>query len=113
MLLFMITLPVQFIALTLAGWVNRSQQDVIEYLHEENRVLREQLGGKRLRFTNGQRRRVAAKAKTVGRKGLFEIETLVTPDTLLRWYRGLIARKYDGSKARRPVAPRQRPISSN
>ena len=41
----------QFLALTFAGWVNRSQQDVIEYLKEENRVLREQLGARRLRFT--------------------------------------------------------------
>jgi hypothetical protein len=60
-----------------AGWVNRSQQDVIEYLEEENRVVREQLGGRRLLFTDGQRRRLAAKAKAIGRKGLFEISTLV------------------------------------
>ncbi len=53
----------QFLALTFAGWVNRSQQDVIEYLKEENRVLREQLGARRLRFTDDQRRRLAAKAK--------------------------------------------------
>jgi transposase InsO family protein len=92
--------------LTFAGWVNRGQQDVIEYLHEENRVLREQLSGRRLRFTDGQRRRLAAKAKVIGRKGLFEIGTLVTPDTLLRWYRRLIARKYDGSKTRKPGRPK-------
>ncbi len=48
-------LQLQFLMLIFAGWVNRSQQDVLEYLQEENRVLREQLGGKRLRFTNGQR----------------------------------------------------------
>jgi transposase InsO family protein len=97
----MSTLQLQFLMLILAGWVNRSQQNVIEYLQEENRVLREQLGGKRLLFTDGQRRRLAAKAKAIGRRGLFEIGTLVTPDTLLRWYRRLIAKKYDGSKARR------------
>jgi hypothetical protein len=51
--------------LIFAGWLNRSQQDVIEYLQEENRVLREQLGGKRLRFTDGQRRRLAVKAKAI------------------------------------------------
>jgi transposase InsO family protein len=89
-----------------AGWVNRSQQDVIEYLQEENRVLREQLGGKRLPFTDRQRRRLAAKAKAIGRKGLFEISTLVTPDTLLRWYRRLIANKYDGSRNRTVGRPR-------
>jgi hypothetical protein len=49
--------------LILAGWVNRSQQDVIEYLQAENRVLRLQLGEGRLLFTDGQRRRLAAKAR--------------------------------------------------
>jgi putative transposase len=99
-------LPLQFLMLIFAGWVNRHQQDVIEYLQEENRALREQLGGKRLRFTDQQRRRLAVKAKQVGRRGLFEIETLVTPDTLLRWHRQLIARKYNGSKRRSPGRPR-------
>ena len=100
------SLQVQFLMLIFAGWVNRSQQDVIEYLQEENRVLREQLGGRRLLFTDGQRRRLAAKAKAIGRKGLCEISTLVTPDTLLRWYRRLIAKKYDGSRTRSPGRPK-------
>jgi transposase InsO family protein len=99
-------LQLQFLMLTFAGWVNRSQQDVIEYLQEENRVLREQLGGKRLRFTDQQRRRLAAKAKSISRKGLLEVGALVTPDTLHRWYRRLVARKYDGSRNRRPGRPR-------
>jgi hypothetical protein len=73
---------------------------------EENRALREQLGGKRLRSTDRQRRRLAVKAKAIGRQRLFEIGTLATPDTLLRWYRELIAKKYDGSKRRRPGRPR-------
>ncbi len=107
------TLQLQFLMLIFAGWVNRSQQDAIEYLQDENWVLREQLGGKRLLLTDGQRRRLAAKAKAIGRKGLFEIGTLVTPDTLLRWYRRLIARKYDASKARKAGRPRQRPRSSS
>jgi len=89
--------------------VNRHQQDVIGYLQEENRALREQLGEKRLRFTDRQRRRLAGKAKAIGRKRLFEIGTLVTPDTLLRWYRDLIAKKYDGSKNRRSGRPRTEP----
>ena len=100
------SLQLQFLMLIFAGWVNRSQQDVIEYLLEENRVLREQLGGKRLLFTDRQRRRLAAKAKAIGRKGLFEISTFVTPDTLLRWYRRLIAKKYDGSKCRTAGRPK-------
>jgi putative transposase len=99
-------LPLQFLMLVFAGWVNRHQQDVIDYLQEENRALREQLGGKRLRFTDQQRRRLAAKARRVGRRRLFQIETLVTPDTLLRWHRQLIAKKYDGSKRRNPGRPR-------
>ncbi len=100
------TLQLQFWMMMFAGWVNRSQQDVIEYLQAENRVLREQLGDGRLLFTDGQRRRLALRAKEIGRKGLFEVSTLVTPDTLLRWYRQLIARKYDGSKTRRPGRPK-------
>ena len=95
-----------FLALTFAGWVNRSQQDAIEYLKEENRVLREQLGARRLRFTDDQRRRLAAKAKAMCRDNLKEIADLVTPDTLLRWYRELIAAKYDGSQRRGPGRPR-------
>jgi transposase InsO family protein len=92
--------------LAFAGWVNRHQQEMIEYLQEENRVLREQLGEKRLRFTDVQRRRLARRAQQIGRSGLSEIATLVTPDTLLRWYRELVARKYDGSKTRGPGRPR-------
>ena len=97
---------IQFLMLIFAGWVNRSQLEVIAYLKEENRVLHEQLGNKRLLFTDAQRRRLAAKAKLVGRRGLFEIDTLVTPDTLLRWYRTLIAQKYDGSAVRRSGRPK-------
>ena len=106
------TLQLQFLISILAGWVNRGQQDIIEYLQEENRVLREQLGAERLLFTDVQRRRLAAKAKKIGRKGLFEISTLVTPDTLLRWYRRLIAEKYDGSQARRVGRPKTAAIDS-
>ena len=86
----------QFLVVALAGWLNRQQQHAIEYLREENRVLREQLNGKRIRFTDDQRRRLAAKGKVLGRKLLAEVCTLVTPDTILRWYGKLIAKKYDG-----------------
>ena len=96
----------QFIVLALAGWLNRQQQDIVAYLTEENRVLREQLKGKRIRFTDDQRRRLAAKGKALGRKVLREVCTLVTPETILRWYRKLIARKYDGSAKRGPGRPR-------
>ena len=86
--------PFHLLVIALAGWLNRQQQVVIDYLIEENRVLKEQLGGQRLRFTDEQRMRLAAKAKLLGRRGLDELETLVTPDTLLAWHRKLIAKKW-------------------
>jgi len=99
-------LPLKFLLLTWAGWVNRGQQNAIDYLQEENRILREQVGNKRLRLTNAQRRRLAEKAKVVGRKTLRDLACIVTPDTLLRRHRELIAKKYDGSEQRRPGRPR-------
>jgi putative transposase len=81
----------QFLLVMLAGWVNRHQQTVIEYLRAENQGLREQLGKGRLRWTDEQRRRLAEKAKAVGRSALSELGAIVTPDTLLRWYRNLVA----------------------
>jgi putative transposase len=104
----MITKPWMFLVVALAGWLQRRQQDVVEFLREENRVLREQLGRRRLAFTDPQRRRLADRAKALGAQALREVATLVTPDTLLRWYRTLIARKYDGSRRReygRPSKP--------
>ena len=62
--------PLRFLLLVFAGWANRRQLEVIAYLQEENRVLREQLGGKQLRFTDGQRRRLAAKGRVLGRRVL-------------------------------------------
>ncbi len=102
--------PFQFIVIALAGWMNQRQQSVIEYLREENRVLREQLGDRRLRFNDDQRRRLTVRAKGLGRKLLMEIATLVTPATLLAWHRNLIAQKYDGSARRkrgRPVTKKE------
>ena len=77
----------------------------MDSLQEENRVLREQLGPGRLRFTDAQRRRLAAQAKRLGRRGRRDRHTLVTPDTLLRWHRQLIARTYDGRGRRGPGRP--------
>ena len=88
------TLPLQLLLLTVSGWVQRHQQDVIAYLVEENRVLKEQLGGRKLQLTDDQRRRLAAKAKLLGRQALDAVATLVTPDTLMRWHRRLIAWKW-------------------
>jgi hypothetical protein len=58
---------VRLLLVTLAGWVNRHQQEVIEYLVEENRVLKEQLSGRRLQLTDDQRRRLAVKGRRLGR----------------------------------------------
>jgi hypothetical protein len=97
--------PFRLLLISLAGWMNQQQQEVIEYLQEENRVLREQLGDKRLRLNNDQRRRLAVRAKRLGRRVLHELTTTVTPETLLAWHRRLIAQKYDGSKQRSPGRP--------
>ena len=88
--------PFSFVVISIAGWVNQHQQHVIEYLIEENRVLREQIGNRRLRFSDNQRRRLAAKAKKLGRRLRAQVATIVTPETLMAWHRKLIEQKYDG-----------------
>ena len=94
------THPLQVLLITVAGWVNRHQQDVIAYLVEENRVLKEQFGGKVPRLNDGQRRRLAAKGKVLGRRLLSQVATIVTPDTILTWHRRLIAAKWTYPKKR-------------
>src|SRR5262245_8325140 len=98
--------PFSFVVVSLAGWMNQHQQHVIAYLMEDNRVLREQIGNRRLRLNDDQRRRLAAKAKKIGRRILDEVATIVTPETLPAWHRRLIAKKYDGSANRGPGRPR-------
>lgn len=93
----------KLILVSLAGWMNRQQQHVIEYLQEEIRILKEQQGSGRTRFTDEQRRRLAGKAKLLRYGRLKEIVGLVTPQTLLAWHSKLIARKYDSSSVRRRV----------
>jgi transposase InsO family protein len=92
--------PFSFLVVSIAGWINQHQHHIIEYLVEENRFLRTQLGKRRMRFNDDQRRRLATNAKKIGRKVLEQIATIVTPDTLLAWHRKLIAKKYDGSAHR-------------
>ena len=94
--------PFRFVLIAVAGWMNQRQLQMIDYLREENRVLREQLDGQRVVLNDDQRRRLAAKAKGLGRKLLAEVATIVTPETLLAWHRKLIAQKYDGSGKREP-----------
>jgi transposase InsO family protein len=93
--------PWQLLFLILAGWVNRRQQDAIEYLRTEKRVLREQLGNKRFLLNDSQRRRLAIKGEILGRKMLNELAGIVTPETNLRWHRELAARHWDYSDRRK------------
>jgi hypothetical protein len=97
--------PLTFFLLLFSGWINRHQQAVIYYLLEENRVLRAVNGSRQLRLTDDQRRRLAVKGHVLGRRHLAAIAGIVTPDTILRWYRRLVATKYDDSKTRRPGRP--------
>src|SRR5262249_52483060 len=102
--------PWQLLLLIVAGWINRQQQEVIDYLRIENQVLKEKLGRRRILLNGEQRRRLAVKAKVLGRKLLAEVGTLVTPDTLLRWHRLLVARKWDYSQ-RRQGKPGRAPLA--
>ena len=86
--------------------MNQQQQLALNYLREKNRILKEQLGGKRIRLNDDQRRRLASRAKLVGHKLLAQVATIVTPETLLAWHRKLIAQKYDGAAHRAPGRPR-------
>ncbi len=89
--------PLQFLLTTCAGWVHRQQSQAIDYLIEENRVLKEQLGDKRLRLTNDQRRRLAAKGKALGRRLLTQVATIVTPDTIAAAARATSSSTHDSA----------------
>ena len=95
--------PWQLLLLILAGWINRKQQNVIDYLKTENEVLKEKLGKKRILLCDDQRRRLAIKGKVLGRKVLMEVAAIVSPDTILRWHRQLVAQKWDYSDRRKAV----------
>ena len=86
----------------LLGWLEREQLDVIAFLREENRALKSQLAGRRLRLDDAQRRRLAVLGRRLG--VLREVATLVTPETILRWHRELVARKWTYVR-RRPGRP--------
>jgi putative transposase len=94
-----------FLLMIAAGWVHRHQLIVIEFLQAENRLLKARLRGKRIRFTDAERALLARKARAVGRKALLDLETIVSPDTLLRWHRRLIAEKWNFVHRRGPWRP--------
>jgi hypothetical protein len=90
----------QMVLGVLTGWLDRRKREAVAYLIAENRLLRRQLGIRRLRLTDDDRRRLAARAYRVGRTALRAIATIATPDTLLRWHRQLIARKWTYARPR-------------
>ena len=104
--------PWQLLLIVLASWVNRQQQEMIEYLQTENRVLIEKFGKRRILLSDDQRRRLAVKGQILGRKRLEEVSTLFTPDTMMRWHRTLVAKKWDSSDRRekKPGRPRIRQV---
>lgn len=87
-------IPLYLFVAALFGWIERQQRDVIEFLREENRVLKRQLHGRRLQLCDDERRRLAVLGEGLGRRVLAEVTSLVTPETILRWHRELIARKW-------------------
>lgn len=87
-------LPFQLLIIALSGRLQHEQSDVIAFLREENRLLKARLAGQRLRFDDGERRRLAELGHRLGRQLLAQVATLVTPDTILRWHRELVARKW-------------------
>ncbi len=89
--------PGNFVALLVASmgcWLERQAEARIEYLKAENRLLRLRLGRRRILFSDAERRTLATLAKEVGTKALRDLDALVSPATLLRWHRDLIARKW-------------------
>jgi hypothetical protein len=102
------TTLLQFLLILVAGWLQRQQAATIDYLKAENRMLRARLGGRRIVFTDAERRQLADKARAIGRKALHELGTIVTPETLLRWHRELVARKWTFVEKRSPGRPRIR-----
>jgi putative transposase len=88
-----------YLLMVVSGWVHRRQLIVIEFLQAENRLLKARLSGKRIRFTDAERALLARKAKAVGRKALLGLDTVVSPDTLMRWHRRLIAEKWTSASA--------------
>lgn len=99
-----------WIWISLMALSDRCSAEVIAYLRSENKVLRELLGDKPLKLNDDQRRRLATKGKVLSRALLDQFACIVTPDTILRWYRKLIARKWDTSSKRGPGRPRVRPV---
>jgi putative transposase len=94
--------PWHILVAGLCGMVNQRQQQVIEFQNAQIETLLKKLGKKQLLLNDNQRRLLAVKAHVIGRKALLELTTIVTPDTILRWHRELVAKKFDSSDKRKP-----------
>ena len=103
--------PWQLLFAILSGWIHSRQQQIIEFQNDQLISLMKSQGKKRILLTDDQRRLLAVKGKALGRKTLRELTTIVTPDTILRWHRELVARKWDHSEKRKSVGrPRIRQV---
>jgi putative transposase len=98
-----------FLLMIVSRWVHRHQLLVIEFLRAENRLLKERLRGKQIRFTDAERA-PGVQGQGGRRKALLELDTIVSPDILLRWHRRVVAQKWNFAERRgagRPGIMRQ------
>jgi len=94
----------QLFLLLLAALLDPDKRNLMDFYEAQQEALRSQIPGK-LRFTQTQKARLGLAAKALGRKALDQITTLVTPDTLFRWHREAVNKKWDYSKNRKPGRP--------
>ena len=102
--------PWHILLAALCGLVNERQQQIIEFQNAQIEALLRKLEKKRLLLNDDQRRLLAVKGQAIGRKALLERTTIFTPDTILRWHRELVAKKFDSSNKRQPGRPRIRQV---
>jgi hypothetical protein len=88
-------------------WINRHQAHAIAYLTEENRILKAKHKGRQLNLTDADRRRLAVLAHPIDRKRLKDVATIVTVETLHRWYWRLVTQQgHDTAHHKKPGRPR-------
>jgi putative transposase len=97
--------PWHILLATLCGLVNHCQQQIIEFQNAQIEALLKKQGTKRVLLDDEQRRLLGVKGHALGRKTLRELTTIVTPDTILRWHRELVAKKINSSDKRKPGRP--------